>query len=117
MRNDLTRGKQGYGRSEEFDCPFYGLHPLSEIPVFMNNGGNRCGLVFNAYHPCDMEVSGIDADWKLCGHNCRNNHHVLGKLADEFSVYLPGEEGGSMSFRDWFFQVMEYPIDDELDSM
>lgn len=58
------------------NCPFYGRHAtlvrlrygasLSLVVRFLDSGGNQCGLVTRAYHPCDLFVERQPVDWRSC---------------------------------------------------
>jgi len=54
------------------NCPFFGvsMHMITMVPVFMQNGGNQCALIWpNRHSPCMMEADGEDANWGHCPRN------------------------------------------------
>ena len=48
-------------------CPFYGKNGMFfEHFGLVDQGGNQCGLIFNAYSPCEMEIAGVRPDREKC---------------------------------------------------
>jgi hypothetical protein len=51
------------------NCPFYGkhLHVSIQGPILLvDQHGNECAAIRDAYAPCEMEIQGREIDWRLC---------------------------------------------------
>lgn len=54
------------------NCPFYGRHMTDGRHMTENRfllidqNGNQCAIVKDAYAPCFMEIEGNTPDWKTC---------------------------------------------------
>jgi len=82
-------------------CPFYG-HGLSiGGRIFYKTNDDRCALVKDKYHPCDMEQRGFKPDWFRCP---EHPSQLLSEFG-EFRVQM--QEGrDSVNFMEWAMQIL-----------
>ena len=50
-------------------CPYYGRHAVVDFKMLVSQGGNQCGLIFESYSPCRMEIRGEQPDFAACEFN------------------------------------------------
>jgi hypothetical protein len=69
-KQDATAKAELRWKGRAVDCPFYGHHLVKvegRLPFLrLDQDGNECALIVDAYSPCQMEIDGRDPDWKKC---------------------------------------------------
>lgn len=91
-------------------CPFYGFSHCGGI--FMDQDGNQCALITEAYSPCQMEIIAQTPNWNECLFNSEENKTVIEKIMasckiDPEEFWPKGQSSWrGLLFKDWFDYVM-----------